>query len=83
MGTYLPGTRTLDWMPVVGLGLLAPKSPPKYLSTTHGCKTSLLRVYTLPTSLDGCGFFNSVVVRLLFNLISAGSDGCFIILLQF
>ena len=27
-----------------------------------------------PTSLDGCGFFNSVVVRLPFNSISDGSE---------
>ena len=27
-----------------------------------------------PTSMDGCGFFNSLVVRLPFNLISEGSE---------
>ena len=32
----------------------------KFLSTTHGC----FWVSTPPTSLDGCGFFNSVAVRL-------------------
>ena len=29
----------------------------------------------VPTSLDVCGFFNSVVVRLPFNFISDGSEG--------
>ena len=38
-----------------------------FLSTTHGCGTSLFCICAPPTSLDGCGFFNSVIVRLLFN----------------
>ena len=36
--------------------------------------TSPLWVSTPPTSLDGCSFFNSVVVRLPLNLISDGSE---------
>ena len=56
--------------PGVGLGLLAPK----FLSTTCGRGTSLFRVCTPPTSLDGCGFFNSIVVKLPFSLISDSSE---------
>ena len=48
--------------------------PPEFLSTTCGCGTSPFQVSSPPTSLDGCGFFNSVVVRLPFNSISAGSE---------
>ena len=36
----------------------------------HGCGTSPFSVHTPPTSLDGYDFFNFVVVRLPFNLIS-------------
>ena len=52
-----------------------PDIPPKFLSTTCGCGTSLFHVSTPPTSLGGCGFFNSIVVRLPFNLTSDGSEG--------
>ena len=52
-----------DGGPGVGLGLL----PNFYLL---GCVASPFCVRAPPTSLDGCGFFNSVVVRLPFNLIS-------------
>ena len=48
--------------------------PPKLLSTTRRCGTSPFCICTPPTSLDGCGFFNSVIVRLLFNSISDGSE---------
>ena len=48
--------------------------PPKFLSTTCGWETSPLHVCAPPTSLDGCGFFNSVVVKLQFNSISDGSE---------
>ena len=71
MGTYLPGTETLDWEACCGSG--TPHSqdiPPKVLSITHGCGTSLFWVCAPPTSLDGHGFFHSVVIRLPFNLIS-------------
>ena len=47
--------------------------PPEILFTTHGYGTSLFHVSAPPTSLDGCGFFNSVVVRLPFNSISDSS----------
>ena len=43
------------------------------LSTTCGCGTSLFHLSTLPASLDGCGFFNSLVVRIPFNTFSDGS----------
>ena len=53
----------------VGLGLLAPK-----ISLLNfyprGCGASPFIVCTPPTTLDGCGFFNSIVVRLPFNSIS-------------
>ena len=48
--------------------------PPEFLSTTGGCGTFLFWVSTPPTSLDRCDFFNSVVVRLPFNLIPDGSE---------
>ena len=48
--------------------------PPEFLSTTHGCGTSLACICDPPTSLDGCGFFNSIVVRLPFNSISNSSE---------
>ena len=59
--------------PGMELGLLAPQNiPPKFLSTTCGYGTSPFHI-TPPTNLDGCGFFNSVIVRLPFNSISDGS----------
>ena len=42
----------------------------EFLFTTCGCGASPFYICAPPTSLDGCGFFNSVVVRLPFNLIS-------------
>ena len=47
--------------------------PPKFLSTTRECRTSPFHICAPPTSLDGYGFFNSTVVRLSFNSISASS----------
>ena len=47
---------------------------PKFLSTTCGYETSPFCFSAPPTSPDGCGFFNSVVVRLPFSLISDGSE---------
>ena len=76
VGTYLPGTGTLGWGAWCGAG--TPHSqdiPPGFLSTTHGGGTSLFYVSVLPTSLDGCGYFNSVLFRLPFNLISDGFAG--------
>ena len=76
VGTYLSGTGTLVWGSWCGAG--TPHSqdiPPKFLSTTRGCGTSPFWVYAPPTSLDGCGLFNSVVVkRLLCNSIADGSE---------
>ena len=75
MGTYLAGTGTLSWEAWSGAG--TPYSldiPPKFLSTTRVCGTSLFCISVPPTSLDGCGFFNSGVVRLPFNSISDRSE---------
>ena len=66
------------WNPCLG-GLVwgwdssLPIYPSQILSTTHGCGTGLSRICAPPTSLDECGFFNSVVVKL--NSISGGSGG--------
>ena len=53
----------------MGLGLLVPK-----ISVLNfyprGCGTSPFGILAPPTYLDGCGFFNSVLVRLPFNSIS-------------
>ena len=64
---YLPGNGTLS------LGAWLGDIPPKFLSTTGGYRTSPFSISTPPTSLDACGFFNSVVVRFPFNSISDGS----------
>ena len=75
MGTYLSGTGTLDCGSWCGAGTPCSQDiPPEFLSTTRGCGTSLFHVSTLPTSMDGYGFFNSVVVRLSFNTISDRSE---------
>ena len=59
----------------MGLGLLAPEVTltdfyPPHVDVGPACSMSppLLPV------LDGCGFFKSIAVRLLFNLISVGSE---------
>ena len=70
MGTYIPGTRTVGWWAWCGAGTPCSRdSSPEFLSTTHGCGTSLFCISASPTSMGGCGFFNSVVVRLPFNSI--------------
>ena len=75
MGTYLPGTGTLGWGSCYGAGTPHSRDyPPKFLSTTCVCGTSPFCIFSPPTSLDRCGFFNSVIVRFPFNLISAGSE---------
>ena len=74
---FLPPTQSLlgPGRPGVGLGLLAPKIiSPKFLTTKCGCGTSLFHVSTPPTSLDECGCFNFVVVRLSFHSISDHSE---------
>ena len=48
--------------------------PPEVLSTTHGWRTGLFHICTPPTSLDGCGFFSSILVRPPFNSISVSSE---------
>ena len=53
---------------------LLPRCPFWIFSTIHGCGTSLFLVCAPPTSLDGCGFFNSIVIRLIFNSISESSE---------
>ena len=61
MEAYLPGTGTLGGWPGVGLGLLAPQTTLLNLSTTCGCETRPFYISPPPGSLDGCGFFNSIV----------------------
>ena len=53
----------------VGPGPYSQDIPPEFLATTHGCGASPFHICAPPTSLHGCGFFNSVVVRLPFNSI--------------
>ena len=74
VGTYLPGTQTLSWG--VWCGARPPYSwdiPPKFLFSTRGCGTRPFHICISPASLDGRGFFNSIVVRLPFNSISNSS----------
>ena len=81
VGIYLHGTETLDWESWYGAG--NPHSQdisPEFLSTTCGCGTSPIHDCTTLTNLDWCGFFNSVVVRLPFNLIFDCSEWRFYIL---
>ena len=64
-------------VPVVGLGLLAPVISLLNFYPPHEGERPAFLICTLPTSLDGCGFCNSIVVRLAFNSISEVlSDGC-------
>ena len=64
----------------MGLGLLAPeRSFPNFYPPCVGVGPArstfpLLHASTPPTSLDGCGFFNSVVIRLPLGWISDGSQ---------
>ena len=75
LGAYLPGTGTLLWGAWCGPGTPCSwDTPPKFLSTTHGYGTSPFRVWAPTTSQDGCGFFNSIVVRLPFNSTSDSSE---------
>ena len=51
--------------------------PPEFLSTICRCGTSVFHVSAPPTSLDGCDFFNSVVVRLYSTrFLTVLSDDC-------
>ena len=75
MGTYLPSTGTLGLGAWCGAG--APCTwdiPSKFLSTTYGCGTRPFHISTSPTSPDGCGFFNPLVVGLPLTSISDGSE---------
>ena len=75
MRTYFLGTGILGWGPWCGAGTPCSQDiPPKFLSTIQGCGTSPFCISTPPISLDGCGCFNSVVIRLPFNLISDGAE---------
>ena len=59
----------------MGLGLLAPKmSPSLIFILCTWVWDQPVRVSTPPTSLDAGGFFNSVAVRLPFNLIFDSSE---------
>ena len=73
VGTYLPGTGPWAGGPCVGLGLLTPEISLRIFIHNTWCVASPLCICAPPTSLDGCGFFHSIVVRLPFNLIS---DSC-------
>ena len=57
----------------MGLGVLAPDISLLNFYPPHMGVDQPGRICAPPTSLDGCGFFNSVIVRLPFNLISLGS----------
>ena len=85
VGTYVPGTGILGWgawwrgylVWEAWYGVSIPHSwviPLEFLSTICGSGTSPFCISAPPTSLDGCGFFNSVVVWLPFYLISDGSE---------
>ena len=74
MGTYLPGIGTLEWGAGVGLGLLTPDIILSNFYPPHMGVDQPGRICAPPTSLDGCGFFNSVVVRLPFTWISDGFE---------
>ena len=75
--TYLPGTRTLSWSSRYGAWTPGSQDiPPEFVSTTSVSGTSLFSVCTPPASLNRCNFFNSIVVRLLFNSISDASEWC-------
>ena len=75
VGTHLARTGTLGhgawcgaWTPCSQYIL------PEFLSTTCGCGTSHFCISAPLTSLDGCSFFSSTVVRLPFNSLSASSE---------
>ena len=73
VGTYLPGTGILGWGASCGSG-----NPHSEITLPNfypcGCGASPFRVLGPPTSLRGCSFFNSVVVRLPFNSIADDSE---------
>ena len=74
VGTHIPGTRNLGWVTFCGIGTPCSWDLSQIFIHHMWCGTGLLCICALPTSLDRCGFFNSVVVRLPFNSISDGSE---------
>ena len=75
MRTYFPGTGTLGCGVWCEAGTPCSQDiPPSFLSTIRGCRNNPFHVSAPPTSLDGCDFFNSIVIRLPFNLISDASE---------
>ena len=73
MGGYVPGTRTGLVELVWGWDSSLPRHS-SWIFIHHTRGTSPFCVSAPPTSLDGCGFFNSIVVRLPFNSFSDGSE---------
>ena len=74
-GPSLPGTGTLGWGAWCGVGLLAPKiSISNYYPPHIGKGPSHFMSVPPPSILYECGFYNSVVVRFPFNLISDHSE---------
>ena len=53
----------------------------EFLLTTYGCGKSPFCLSAPPTSLDGCGFFNFIVVGFPFNSISVSSEWWFFCIL--
>ena len=77
MGTYLLDTGALGLGAFVGLGLLTPEiSLPKFHPLHVGEGPAGSASALPPTTLDGCGFFNSVAVRLPLNSMTVLSYGC-------
>ena len=75
MGTYLPGTGILGYGAWCWVGTPRTRDiPPEFSLTTCECGTSLFHISTSPTVLDGCGFFNPVVVGRPFISISDSSE---------
>ena len=69
METSLPRTGILGWGSWCGLQPLVPQIALLDFYPC-GCDASLFHVYSPSTSLDGCGFFNFVVVSPPFNSFS-------------
>ena len=81
VGTYLPAIGILGWGAWCGTGPVHSwDNLTEFLPTTCGWETSLFCICALPTSLNGCAFFSSTVVRLPFNSISDCSEWLFYIL---
>ena len=75
MGTYLSGTGSLGWGARCGAGVPCSQNvPPQFLPATRVCGTSPFCFSVPPTIVNGCGFFNSIVVSLPFNSILDSSE---------